>query len=630
MLRVVCLPGCKPPHDPLGDVQWVASSDRLDCTAADVALGIPGQAAQDFLTNRTCRAARLPLVLLDEAADDDVVADWMSRGAADVLTSTDPRLLLHVLQREAERYAGWRDLDELLNHSAAFVIALNLDLKITWINRIRDELGDMDPIGMDALTFIAEENQDRVMAAYQRVLETGVAETYETGGTSAGGTPAWYRTLVGPIHRAGRIVGLCLIAQDITEERETQLGLRESEARLTSLFETTPDAILTITADGLIESVNSSAERLFGYPREELLGRDAGGLLQSGSSGRFATLVGRLGGRLTGRVFEYVARRRDGHAFPVSLSVGSWKHDGQMRYSAIVRDLTEQKRADEELARANARLVAAARRAGMADVARGALHNIGNAMTSVAIGATVLARRLDPDRSAALLQIAQHLEKQENNGPTVEALRRLACLMSSERQEKQKLVHTMNRRLSDITEILHAQQQYARAGGVSQVTRLPDLIDDALAQQQHRVRAMGLRIARHFEPLPEVEIDRIRLLQVVSNLVKNAMESLEQARPANPSLEISVSARDNNLRIAITDNGQGFDEAMRSQLFRSGFTTKDAGQGLGLHFCYNTMREMGGSIGAESPGVGRGATFVLEVPCVSAAVGPEPSLTTAA
>src|SRR5690606_7817472 len=153
------------------------------------------------------------------------------------------------------------------HNSAAFVIALDLDLKITWINRIRDELGDMDPIGMHALTFIAEADQARAMAAYQRVLETGIAETYETGGTSAGGTPAWYRTLVGPIHRAGRVVGLCLIAQDITDERETQQELRVSEARLKSLFETTPDAILTITAEGLIESVNSSAERLFGYPR---------------------------------------------------------------------------------------------------------------------------------------------------------------------------------------------------------------------------------------------------------------------------------------------------------------------------------------------------------------------------
>jgi C4-dicarboxylate-specific signal transduction histidine kinase len=169
--------------------------------------------------------------------------------------------------------------------------------------------------------------------------------------------------------------------------------------------------------------------------------------------------------------------------------------------------------------------------------------------------------------------------------------------------------------LSEITDILHQQQNYARSGGFTQRTRAASLADDAVAQHQHRIRVRGVRVHTIFEDLPEVEVDRVRLLQVLSNLIKNALESMDEANPETPELKLRVFSAAGRLVVEVSDNGKGFDEPTRTQLFRSGFTTKPTGQGLGLHYCFNTIREMGGTIHAHSRGRGQGATFIVELPC---------------
>jgi C4-dicarboxylate-specific signal transduction histidine kinase len=256
----------------------------------------------------------------------------------------------------------------------------------------------------------------------------------------------------------------------------------------------------------------------------------------------------------------------------------------------------------------------------MSDVARGALHNIGNAMTSVAIGTTMLGRRLERSRAELLLRVVEQFEHadpedKDQLAETCEALRRFAGVLSGEQREMSKLVDGMGRRLSEITDILHEQQNYARSGGFTQRTRAASLAEDALAQHQHRIRVQGVNVRPLFEDLPEVEVDRVRLLQVLSNLVKNALESLEESNPEAPELTLRVFAAAGRLVVEITDNGKGFDEPTRTQLFRSGFTTKPTGQGLGLHYCFNSIRELGGTIHAHSRGQGLGATFIVELPC---------------
>jgi PAS domain S-box-containing protein len=595
---------------PCEGVQWVTWEADPGLRTAALLLGVPGVAAGEILAGGP--NTHPPLILLAPGATEAEAATWLERGAADVLTVNDLSRLTHIVHREAGRCPYTREVSTLLRRNAAFVIELDKDYRITWINR-DGERPSAEMVGMSALDFLPPEEHTRVRAIYKQVQESGEPATYET--PTRDGT--WFRVQVGV---AGDHSGLCLVAQDIDAMKQAERQLRGNEARLKSLFENTPDAILSISNQGTIESINIAGERLFGYERNELIGRDAGMLLQRDRGRRFATLVGRLGGRLTGRVFEYIARRRDGREFPVSLSVGSWKFDNETRYSAIVRDLSDQKRAEVELAHANTRLVTAARRADMSDVARGALHNIGNAMTSVAIGTTMLGRRLERSRAELLLRVVEQFEHadpedKDQLAETCEALRRFAGVLSGEQREMSKLVDGMGRRLSEITDILHEQQNYARSGGFTQRTRAASLAEDALAQHQHRIRVQGVNVRPLFEDLPEVEVDRVRLLQVLSNLVKNALESLEESNPEAPELTLRVFAAAGRLVVEISDNGKGFDEPTRTQLFRSGFTTKPTGQGLGLHYCFNSIRELGGTIHAHSRGQGQGATFIVELPC---------------
>ncbi len=613
MVPVLCLPGCNPPAVPCEGVQWVAWEADPGMRNAALLLGVPGVAAAEMLAGGA--NSHPPMILLAPGATEAEAAEWLERGAAEVLTGADLSRLRHVVHREAGRCRYSRAVSDLLRRNAAFVIELDEHYRITWVNRDGDR-PSAEMVGMSALDFLPPEEHPRVTEIYRKVQQSGEPATYEVP-TRDG---IWFRVQVGVAGNAGGTTGLCLVAQDIDAMKQAERQLRGNEARLNSLFETTPDAILSISSAGTIESINIAGERLFGYERHELIGRDASMLLQRDRGRRFATLVGRLGGRLTGRVFEYIARRRDGREFPVSLSVGSWKFDGETRYSAIVRDLSDQKRAEVELGHANPRLVTAARRAGMSDVARGALHNIGNAMTSVAIGTTMLGRRLERSRADLLLRVVEQLEQSDaadagQIAETCEALRRFAGVLSGEQREMSKLVEGMGRRLSEITDILHEQQNYARSGGFTQRTRATTLAEDALAQHQHRIRVQSVQVHSMFEDLPEIEIDRVRLLQVLSNLVKNALESIDEANPEAPELTLRVFAAAGRLVIEISDNGKGFDEPTRTQLFRSGFTTKPTGQGLGLHYCFNTIREMGGNIHAHSRGQGQGATFVLELPC---------------
>jgi signal transduction histidine kinase len=212
-----------------------------------------------------------------------------------------------------------------------------------------------------------------------------------------------------------------------------------------------------------------------------------------------------------------------------------------------------------------------------------------------------------------LAQIAAQLED-GNAEQTADTLRRMATVLSAERADLRKLVEGMNRRLEEIRGILHAQHDYARSGGLTQHTLPQELVDDALAQSRHAIRAQNVELQCSVEELPEIDLDRNRLLQVLANLIKNALESLAEARPPERHLVIRAYAERGRLIIEVEDNGLGFDEATRTQLFRSGFTTKTSGQGLGLHFCFNTLQELGGEIRASSEGRGKGAKFVIALP----------------
>jgi signal transduction histidine kinase len=124
----------------------------------------------------------------------------------------------------------------------------------------------------------------------------------------------------------------------------------------------------------------------------------------------------------------------------------------------------------------------------------------------------------------------------------------------------------------------------------------------------------GVQVVREFMDLPEVRLDRARVLQILVNLIGNASQAMEDNGEQARRMVLRVSADDARLRISVQDEGAGITPDNLTRIFSHGFTTRAAGHGFGLHSCALAARQMGGTLAVHSDGPGRGATFTLDLP----------------
>jgi signal transduction histidine kinase len=269
------------------------------------------------------------------------------------------------------------------------------------------------------------------------------------------------------------------------------------------------------------------------------------------------------------------------------------------------------------------RLVAeASRRAGMADIATGVLHNVGNVLNSVNVSAELVAERIGESRTNGIERLASLLEAQADpsaflaaKAPTMVAyLRALATQAADERSAYVEELESLRHNLDHIRSIIAKQQAYARTSEASEECEPTRLMDDALSLAQAVLVENGAELVRDYAPLPKVNLDRHRVLQILVNLMTNA----SQAVATSPTRRVVARLRstgEDRLQMIVEDTGVGIAGDHKPVLFAQGFTTKADGHGFGLHTSLLAAREMGGTLECESDGVGHGARFVLELPC---------------
>ncbi len=273
-------------------------------------------------------------------------------------------------------------------------------------------------------------------------------------------------------------------------------------------------------------------------------------------------------------------------------------------------------------------LTASAHQAGMAEIASEMLHNIGNAVNSVNCSASQLEQRLNGSklsglsRSASLLREQLHAQNistffgTDPRGPKlVKYLIDLSEVMEQERNQNQQEVVRLQETARHIAEIIAAQQSYARRSDFRHEVNLNELIEDVLTINQEMMRAAEIQVAVHVPELPELLLNKSKLSQVLVNLVRNSLQAMQSTPSDQRRLVLKCQlVNDSDLEIEISDSGIGFDQATQNKLFTHGFTTKPTGNGLGLHYCANAVRELGGHIAAHSAGLGQGATFRIRIP----------------
>ena len=292
----------------------------------------------------------------------------------------------------------------------------------------------------------------------------------------------------------------------------------------------------------------------------------------------------------------------------------------------ISKNITAIKEAEEKLNAIHLELVRASRQAGMAEVATGVLHNVGNVLNSVNVSATLVREALQSSEVSSLVRVAGLLRSQTGDlanylttdpkgklipGFVIQLAEQLARDHAVLQAEHEQLA----RNVEHIKEIVAMQQDYARVSGALEKVSIADVVNDALQINSGGLVRHGVEVVRQFADVPLVVVDKHKVMQIIVNLIHNAKYALDDADRAGRRLTLGILLGEGNwIRVSVTDNGVGIPPENLTRIFSHGFTTRRNGHGFGLHSGAIAAREMGGTLRAESPGAGRGATFTLELP----------------
>jgi signal transduction histidine kinase len=287
-------------------------------------------------------------------------------------------------------------------------------------------------------------------------------------------------------------------------------------------------------------------------------------------------------------------------------------------------------RGEKELKDTQRRLVDTARQAGMAEVAIGVLHNVGNVLNSINVSAALVTERLRKSRFSRLRQtvdligrhqadLPQFLCEDEKGKLVPGYLVKLTEHLDGERKGMLDELAALTENIDHVKTIVAMQQSYAGAGGMKETVTLPALNEDAVKLNADGLRDNGVEVVRDFAEIPDVRLDKHRLLQVLVNLLTNARDAVIAGRQEGRRIVIRISEpKQNRVHIDVSDNGVGIPAENLTRIFSHGFMSKRHGHGFGLHASANAVKEMAGRITAASSGSGHGATFTVELPFVPA------------
>ncbi|MCA9664221.1 MAG: HAMP domain-containing protein [Myxococcales bacterium] len=268
-------------------------------------------------------------------------------------------------------------------------------------------------------------------------------------------------------------------------------------------------------------------------------------------------------------------------------------------------------------------LVDTARQAGMAEIATGVLHNIGNVVTSVNIAAATAAHKLHDSSLPLLERVAQLLvENRDSERFLVDdqrgrripwAVQKIAAALRSQHDGVRGELSQLQERVAHVIAIIGSQQRLARESAVAAKVTLGPLLQRAF-DLAGLADGAGLTVDRAYDAELELEVNEHRLLQIIVNLLSNARQAVLASAAEERRVAVCSRCKDGVLSLEIRDNGVGIDAQTIGRIFENGFTTKADGHGFGLHVSAIAARELGGDLRASSDGAGQGASFELDVP----------------
>jgi signal transduction histidine kinase len=174
---------------------------------------------------------------------------------------------------------------------------------------------------------------------------------------------------------------------------------------------------------------------------------------------------------------------------------------------------------------------------------------------------------------------------------------------------------SLRKNVEHIKGIVVMQQNYAKVFGSSEPVKPTELVEDALRMHSGALVRHEVRVVREYEEnLPEITVDKHKLLQILVNLISNAKKACDESPQPQKLLTVRVINGDKAVKISVIDNGVGIPAENLTRIFNHGFTTRKDGHGFGLHSGALAAKEMGGALVAQSDGPGKGSSFTVELP----------------
>lgn len=359
------------------------------------------------------------------------------------------------------------------------------------------------------------------------------------------------------------------------------------EQILQTIYDTSPDAIIVMDQKGIVLSFNKMAESLFGFVAAEVVGQNIKMLMPpyfANEHDGYLDRYRRTGERhIIGIGRIVTGQRKDGSVFPMELSIGEAKTETGRFFTGFVRDLTERQQFEQRVHELQEELIHAARLASLGEIVSMVAHEVNQPLsatgTYLEVARELLARDVEGDRAKGLKAIDQAATQIRRAGDTVRRIRDFA---------RKKTPDLAN---EDVNRMIEEANAIASVGS----------------------KAKNIRTTFDLSPeRPQAQVDRIQIQQVVMNLVRNAIDALENSSIREIVLQ-SRLASEGRVEIAVLDSGPGVSSEVAKQIFTPFVTSKKDGTGLGLAICRTIIEAHGGELWAENSALG-GAAFRFTLP----------------
>lgn len=375
-----------------------------------------------------------------------------------------------------------------------------------------------------------------------------------------------------------------------TEGPGQRIDTEFSAAEFDALLNAAVDGIIVTDRQGRLLRMNAAAERMFGYQATEIAGQGIDIIMNAQDASRHDRYMDnylRTGERkIIGIGREVVARHRNGREFPVDLAIGEASVGDEMRFVGLIRDLTEEKRAEEQALRQREQMNHASRLTTMGEMAAAMAHELNQPLSAISNYTAACQRLLNQDSDG-------------QKSPDVD-----------------RALDQIGVQAHRAAEIIQRIRDFARSREAArEPVDLRDLIAQILplARMDSRAHHTDLRI-RLEKDLPLVMADPIQIQQVILNLLRNGIDAMEAVPEGQRRLDLRAWLEDaQHVRVTVTDRGPGVPEDAEEDLYTPFFTTKASGMGLGLAISRSIATAHGGTLSHFNNPVA-GASFYLILP----------------